>query len=250
MNKAKNSKFKTKSEVAIKLANVSKKYIIHHEKPTFAERLLNGKGEEFYALKNINLTINKGEKVGIIGANGSGKTTLLKLITGISSPSIGKVETWGKIVSLIDLEAGFHPDLTGIQNIYLSGTLLGMGKQQIDSKLNEIISYANIGKFIDAPLFTYSSGMKLRVGFSVAVHSDPDILILDENISVGDEDFKRISFNTVQQLVKMGKTLIFASHDLDFIRAYCNRAILLFKGKIMNDNLTSRVISNYHKVTS
>jgi len=152
------------TDIAIKLTNVSKKYIVRHEKPTLVEKLINGKKEEFWALKDINLEIKRGEKIGIIGPNGSGKTTLLKLITGISSPTSGTIERNGEIISLIDLEAGFHPDLTGIQNIYLNGMIIGMNKTEINSKLKKIIDYADIGRFIDVPLFTYSEGMKFRSG--------------------------------------------------------------------------------------
>lgn len=237
-----------RKDVAIKLTNVSKRYFVHHEKPTLAERLMNGRGEEFWALKDINLTIKKGESVGIVGANGSGKTTLLKLITGITSPTTGDVETNGKVVSLIDLEAGFHQDMTGIDNIFLNGTLLGMNSDEIKSKLKRIVDYADIGKFIDAPLFTYSSGMKLRVGFSVAIHSNPDILILDENVSVGDEKFRKISFATIQNFVKSKKMLLFASHDLDSINIYCRNVIHLDKGRIVQEGSPKKVIGKYKNI--
>ena len=179
------------SDIAIQLTNVSKKYEIHHEKPTLVEKFVKGRNETFWALQNINLTINKGERIGIIGPNGSGKTTLLKIIAGITTPSSGHVMTSGKVVSLIDLEAGFHPDLTGIQNIYLNGILIGLPKKIIDDRLSHIISFADIHQFIDAPMFTYSSGMALRLGFAVAVHANPDILILDESLTVGDKVFQQ-----------------------------------------------------------
>lgn len=234
-------------KIAIKLTNVSKKYYIHHDKPTLAERILNGKDEEFYALKSINLTIYKGERIGIIGANGSGKTTLLKIITGITASTTGKVKTKGKIVSLIDLEAGFHPDLTGIQNIYLNGTLLGLTNKKIEDKLDEIVDFAGIGKFIDAPLFTYSSGMVLRLGFAVAVNSDPDTLILDENISVGDANFKQKSFNKIRSLFENGKTIVIASHDLDFLEKNTDSIIWISDRKIRINGPTYVVIKEYKK---
>ena len=224
---------KSHDNTAIRLTSVSKRYTIHHEKPTLVEHLVNGRNEEFWALKDINLTINKGEKVGIIGPNGSGKTTLLKIIAGITTPTTGTLETHGKIVSLIDLEAGFHPDLTGIDNVYLNGMLLGMKKEEISRKLDEIISFADIGQFIDAPLFTYSSGMKLRLGFSVAIHADPDTLILDENISAGDADFQKKSSVKIQNFFKQGKTVIVVSHWLEFIKKNCQRILIMNKGEIV-----------------
>lgn len=223
---------KQSNNVAIKLSRVSKRYTIHHEKPTLVEHLIKGQNEEFWALKDINLDIKKGEKVGIIGPNGSGKTTLLKIISGITTPTTGMVKTYGKIVSLIDLEAGFHPDLTGIDNIYLNGMLLGMRKEEIRRKLQQIIDFADIGQFIDTPMFTYSAGMKLRLGFAVAVHADPDILILDEGVGVGDEEFVHKSQFMIQEFFLMQKTLLVVTHWLDFIRANCSRIVLLTAGNL------------------
>lgn len=240
---------KKQNDYAIKLTKVCKKYVVHHEKPTLAERILNGKNEEFYALKNISLTINKGERIGIIGSNGSGKTTLLKLITGVSTPTSGKVETKGRIVSLIDLEAGFHPDLTGIENIYLNGMLLGMQKREVDKKINEIIEFADIGNFIDAPIFTYSQGMKLRIGFSVAEAANPDILLLDENLVVGDHNFTMKVQDKIKEFFRKNKTVVFASHWLDFIKRNCNKSYLLQNGELIKSGNTLSVVSYYTKHT-
>lgn len=237
------------NKYAVILNHVTKEYIIHHEKPTLAERLLNGKAESFCALKNINLKIKKGERIGILGSNGSGKTTLLKIISGITYPTSGEVKTEGKLVSLIDLEAGFHPDLTGIQNIYLNGMIIGMNKNEISKKLNKIISFADVGSFINAPIFTYSEGMKLRLGFSVAINSDPDILAIDENLSVGDENFAKKSTASIFDMFKKGKTIIVASHNLDFIQKTCDNALLLKNGKIFLEGKPKNVISKYHSTT-
>jgi len=226
------SKINEKGSIAIRLKNVSKKYIIHHQKPTLVEKIINGKDEEFWALKNVNMEINKGEKVGIIGPNGSGKTTLLKIIAGITSQTSGKIITDGKIVSLIDLEAGFHPDLIGEQNIYLNGMVLGMSKLEIKDKISQIIDFADIGQFIDVPMFTYSEGMKLRLGFSVAVHADPDILILDESMNAWDIDFQKKAQKKIEEFFKMGKTILIVTHWLDFVRKNCNKVITLEKGRI------------------
>jgi len=234
------------SGIAIKLVGISKKYTIHHEKPTLVERLAKGKDEEFWALKDVNLTIKKGERVGIIGPNGSGKTTLLKIIAGITTPTSGKVETHGKIVSLIDLEAGFHPDLTGEHNIFLNGMLLGMSKYEITKKLDHIIRFADIKQFIDTPLFTYSNGMKLRLGFAIAVHADPDILILDEGLSVGDADFQKKSWQKIQEFFHKKKTVLMASHILEYIQKTCRRVLIVGKGTIAEDG-NQKLIGQYQR---
>ena len=234
-------------DIAIRLTNVSKKYTIHHEKPTLAENVLSRKkNEEFWALKDINLEIKKGERVGIIGSNGSGKTTLLEIIAGITTPTEGEVYTNGKLVSLIELEAGFHPELTGEENIYLNGLLVGMSKEEIRRKLKKIINFADIGQFIDAPFYTYSSGMALRLAFSIAIHADPDILLLDENISVGDDKFKKATVNKARGLFRIGKTIITVSHDLKFVRDNCDIIFWLNKGRIVKKGGLS-VISGYKR---
>jgi ABC-type polysaccharide/polyol phosphate transport system ATPase subunit len=234
-----------KNNTAVKLTNVNKRYVVHHEKPTLIERLIDGRDEQFPALKNITLTIKRKDRVGFIGPNGSGKTTLLKIITGITNPTSGRVEVNGKVISLIDLEAGFHPDLTGIQNIFLSGMVIGMTNAEIKEKMNEIIKFANIGKFIDAQLFTYSQGMKLRLGFAVAVYADPDILILDENISVGDQDFSKASYGKIQEFLKEDKTIIMASHNMNFLKRFCKRVVWIENGKIKMKGPTKKIISAY-----
>lgn len=223
------------NSIAIRLTSVSKRYTIHHEKPTLVEKLVNGKDEEFWALKDINLTIKKGERVGIIGPNGSGKTTLLKIIAGITTPTNGTVETHGKIVSLIDLESGFHPDLTGIQNIYLNGMLLGMSKQEIENKMNAIIAFADIGQFIDAPLFTYSTGMKLRLGLSIALYANPKNLVLDEGLGAGDEKFRKKVRHILETKYHGKNTIIVSTHNLEFITQQCSRIIIVKHGSITRD---------------
>lgn len=233
---------KTGRTIAIQLTRISKQYSIHHEKPTLVEKFVNAPNETFWALKNIDLTIKKGEKVGIIGPNGSGKTTLLKIIAGITAPTSGVVTTNGNIVSLIDLEAGFHPDLTGEQNIYLNGMILGMKRHEIDKNFDAIIQFADIKQFIDTPLFTYSEGMKLRLGFAVAVHANPDILILDEGLTVGDHDFQKKSQAKIQDFFRQGKTIVIASHWLDFLKKNCQRFIIMERGRIKNDGRTTYII--------
>ena len=225
----------TMSDFAVKLTRVCKKYRLRHEKPTLVENIFKKNyTNEFTALDNINLTIKKGERLGVIGPNGSGKTTLLKIITGITAATSGEVETQGRIVSLIDLEAGFHPELTGEENIFLNAMLLGMGKEETEKKFAKIVKFADIGQFIDAPLYTYSAGMKLRLGFSIAVHTNPDILILDEIMSVGDQAFREKSYKKIQDFFKLGKTIILASHNLEAIKKNCRRVLWLEEGKIKN----------------
>ncbi|MFH0750170.1 MAG: ABC transporter ATP-binding protein [Candidatus Gottesmanbacteria bacterium] len=232
------------NKIAIQLTNVSKKYEIHHEKPTLVEKFVKGRKEQFTAINNISLTIKKGEFVGIIGPNGSGKTTLLKIVAGITTPTKGCVQTKGRVISLIDLEAGFHPDLTGIQNIYLNGILLGMSKDQITREIPSIIDFADIHQFIDVPLFTYSSGMKLRLGFAIAVHSNPDVLVLDESIGVGDKKFQNTSLKKIHQFFHKGKTIIVASHWFTYIKQNCERVLVMEKGRIKNDGTIHSIGAN------
>jgi ABC-2 type transport system ATP-binding protein len=223
------------SKIAIQLIDVSKKYEIHHEKPTLAEKFVKGPNETFWALRDINLTIKNGERVGIIGPNGSGKTTILKIIAGITSPSSGEVITKGKIVSLIDLTAGFHPDLTGIQNIFLNGMLIGMSKNEISKHISSIIAFADIRQFIDVPMYTYSSGMALRLGFAVAVHANPDILILDEGISVGDKYFQQKVHRIIREYFHSNKTILTVTHQLEFLKDNCTRILTLNNRTIEHD---------------
>lgn len=233
------------NNIAIKLRNISKQYTIHHEKPTLVEKFYKGKDEKFWALRDINLTIKRGDRVGIIGPNGSGKTTLLKIITGITTPTAGTVKTYGKVVSLIDLEAGFHDDLTGEQNIYLNGMLIGMTQKETKSKLNDIIDFADIKQFIDTPLFTYSQGMKLRLGFAVTIYSQPDIIVLDENLSVGDQYFQIKALKTINNLVtNKGVTIIYVSHNTVTLKALCNKIIWINNGKIFRSG-NSTLLSIY-----
>lgn len=228
------SKFMKKT-ISIYLKNISKEYVLYHEKPTLIENIFKPREykEKFIALNNINLTIYKGEKVGLVGSNGSGKTTLLKLITGIANPTQGDIKTYGKIVSLIDIAAGFHGDMTGEENIFLNGMIIGMDRQEIQKKFADIIKFADIGKFIDAPLYTYSNGMKLRLGFSIAIHSNPDILILDEDITTGDNNFIIKSGKKLKELFKANKTIIVTTHWIEFLKKNCNRILWLDSGKII-----------------
>lgn len=237
--------------IVIQLTGVKKIYSLKLEKPTLVENLIRGrrKSQMYVALDKVDLTIKRGEKVGIVGANGSGKTTLLKIISGISTPNSGRVQTQGRIVSLIDLAAGFHPELTGVENIYQNAMLLGMNRSETTSKLDEIMDFAGIGEFVNAPLYTYSSGMLLRLGFSVAVAADPDILILDEGVAVGDENFQKKSRDRLHEFYKKGKTVIMVSHWLDILKQNCARIIWMDGGSIRLDG-GLEVINIYEKTNS
>jgi len=224
------------NNIAVDLKNVTKVYLLRHEKPTFVENVvLKKRTESFVAIDNLSLTIRKGERIGIIGDNGSGKTTLLKLISHVATPNKGEVSTDGRVISLIDLDAGFHPDLTGEENILLNGLVLGLDKREIKKNYKSIIRFAGVGKFIDSPLCTYSSGMRLRLGFSVAIHSNPDILVLDENISVGDEKFKKKINKKINELMESKKTIILVSHQKWYLEKFCSRYVVMEHGKIKAD---------------
>jgi len=235
-------------KTAIRFNKISKKFIVRHERQTLVEGVFKRKKQEdFWALKDIDFSVKVGESVGIIGPNGSGKTTLLELITGITYPTSGELKVRDRVVSIIGLEAGFHPDLTGEENIFINGLLSGMTKLEIESKKKKIIKFADIGGFIDSPLYTYSEGMKLRLGFSVAVHADPDILILDETLSMGDLDFRDKSFNKIMEFYKKNKTIIMVSHELEIIKVACERVILLKKGRVVEDGKTREVLKLVRK---
>jgi len=221
---------------AIAMKNVSKRYFLRNS--------INKK--EFFSLKDINLNIAKGEKVAILGDNGAGKTTLLKLMTGIANPTQGSIQHSGRIVSLIDITAGFHAEFSGRENIYLNAILLGMNIKTIKKLEQSIIAFSGIEKFIDQALYTYSSGMVLRLGFSIAISADPDIFILDEGIIVGDQDFQKKAYDKIEEIFDKGKTIIVCSHMLPLLRRLCNRFIWLEQGKIIMDG-GKEVILEYKK---
>lgn len=224
----------TTNNFAIKLENISKKYEIRHEKPTLSEQIIKRNNNSFIALDNVSLTIRKGERIGFIGRNGSGKTTLLKIIAGITSPTTGRLRANGNVVSLIGLDAGFHPELSGLNNIYLCGMLLGMKKKDVQSRLNDITQFADIGEFIDVPMHTYSEGMKLRLGFAIGLFANPDTLILDEGIDIGDQQFKEKIRRESDRLFR-NITLIVVSHNMYAVADLCHRIILMKHGKIAYD---------------
>ncbi len=203
--------------------------------------------EKFVALREISFDIKHGESVGIIGPNGSGKTTILRLIANITKPSRGTIQTHGRIAPLIELGAGFHPELTGRENIFLNGAILGMSKKTVKSKFDEIVSFAELEQFIDAPIKQYSAGMVMRLGFAVAIHSDFDTLLADEVLAVGDQRFQEKCRTMFEKIKTRNKTLILISHSIDLIRQFCNRGVLLESGIIIKDESADTVCNDYEK---
>lgn len=201
----------------------------------------------FWALKDINFEVKKGEVLGIIGKNGAGKSTLLKILSRISEPTDGKIEIYGRVASLLEVGTGFNPELTGRENVYLNGTILGMTKKEIDVKFDEIIGFSGIEKFIDTPVKRYSSGMKVRLAFAVAAHLEPEILIIDEVLAVGDAEFQNKCMGKMNELSKgEGRTVLFVSHNMAAVKDLCSSCILLSNGRIIKEGITTEIISYYH----
>ena len=238
--------------VAIEIKNVSKTFKLYLDKAnTLKEKLLflsRGKKEYRVVLKNINLEINKGETVVLIGSNGSGKSTLLKLMTKIYYPNKGTVKTHGKLTSLLELGAGFHPDFSGRENIYFNASIFGLSKQEIDNRLEEIIKFSELEEFIDNPVRTYSSGMYMRLAFSIAINVDADILLIDEILALGDQHFQDKCYKKLIELKNSEKTIVIVSHDLNSVRKICERAIWVYNGEIRMDGKCSKIIDEYLKV--
>lgn len=235
----------------IEIKNLTKQYILKSAKATsIKEFILKGiflqsQSTIINALDNISFNLKKGQTIGIIGGNGSGKSTLLKIIAGITEPTSGEVIVNGNIAQLLELGAGFHPELTGLENLYLNGTILGIPTSELDKKKDEIFRFAELEKFIHTPVKHYSSGMYVRLGFSIAINLDPDILLIDEVLSVGDEYFQIRSFEKIAEFKKMGKSIIFVTHNLDQAETICDEIIWLDKGKIAFRDYADKVVEAY-----
>ncbi len=245
----------------IEVKNLSKSYQIGKRKESYYSlrdeitnlvrkptQLLKGQKDEkedFWALKDINFSVEKGEVVGVIGRNGAGKTTLLKVLSRITPPTTGEAIIRGRINSLLEVGTGFHPELKGRENIYLNGAILGMTKKEIDSKFNEIVEFAEIGKFLDTPVKRYSSGMYVRLAFAVAAHLEPEILLIDEVLAVGDYKFQKKCLKKMSKVSREGRTVLFVSHNMTSVAKLCNRAILLESGKLVMEGPTSEVVERY-----
>ncbi|OQB25981.1 MAG: Teichoic acids export ATP-binding protein TagH [Chloroflexi bacterium ADurb.Bin180] len=237
---------------AIVLDHVSKKFTLHHDRPrSFQEAFLasvkreNHSAEEFWAMRDVSLTVHCGDTVGLIGPNGAGKSTVLKLVSRIIDPTSGQVTVDGRVGALLELGAGFHPDLTGRENIYLNGSILGLSRARIRQRLDEIIEFAELTRFVDVPVRHYSSGMYVRLGFSVAVHTDPEILLIDETLAVGDQNFQAKCMEKMGELRRRGVTVILVSHDLASVGDFCSHVGWMENGTLKRYDLAGPTISAY-----
>lgn len=221
---------------AVEITGLWKKFRVYHDRAySLKERLIfwhRSRADEFWALKNVDLTVPRGATVGLIGRNGSGKSTLLKIISRILYPTQGEVKVKGRISTLLELGAGFHPDFTGKENIFLNASILGLTRKEIKERLNDIIAFAELGDFIDNPVRTYSSGMYMRLGFAVAVHVNPDILLIDEVLAVGDLAFQEKCLNRIREVQKKGVTIVFVTHNPKQVEELCDSAVWLDKGEV------------------
>jgi lipopolysaccharide transport system ATP-binding protein len=254
------------SDTVIRVENLGKKYIIGHQKQERYTSLRdvitnklksigslinpqakneNSAFEEFWALKDVSFEIKQGDRVGIIGRNGAGKSTLLKVLSRITEPTTGSIKIKGRVASLLEVGTGFHPELTGRENIFLNGAILGMGKEEIKRKFDEIVAFAEVEKFLDTPVKRYSSGMYVRLAFAVAAHLEPEILIVDEVLAVGDAAFQKKCLGKMEDVGKEGRTVLFVSHNMATIQNLCQRAIWMNQGRLFNDDQTQIVISKY-----
>ncbi|WP_026628320.1 ABC transporter ATP-binding protein [Dyadobacter alkalitolerans] len=244
--------------------NISKKYIIDHQRkngspslrdivtekvdklfsrkqdnPDFAEK------EEFWALRDVNFSIDQGDRIGIVGHNGAGKSTLLKILSRITEPTTGQIKIDGRIASLLEVGTGFHPELTGRENIFLNGAILGMAKSEIRQSFDAIVDFAGVEKFLDTPVKRYSSGMYVRLGFAIAAHLNPEILIVDEVLAVGDTEFQKKCLGKMRDVSESGRTLLFVSHNLTAIQALCNKSFYFEKGMLIDQGETTHIVTNY-----
>lgn len=233
--------------VAVKLKNICKTYKVYSKQfLRLKDAFLGTKNYTTYnALSNISIEINKGDAVGVLGTNGAGKSTLLKIITGVLKPTEGEVSINGKISAILELNSGFDEEATGYENIYIKGLLLGFSKKDIDSKIDEIVNFADVGEHINQPVKTYSSGMKSRLGFAIAVNVNPDILIIDEALSVGDDVFRTKCLTKMSEFRKKGKTILFVSHSIFTIKSFCNKCMWLKKGELIDYGDMKDVVREY-----
>lgn len=239
-------------DYSIRVKNVSKVYRLYDKPMDRLREALNLTKKKYhknyYALNNVSFDIKKGETVGLLGINGAGKSTMLKIITGVLTPTSGSVEINGKISALLELGAGFNPDYTGMENIYINGTMMGYTRAEVESRIDDILSFADIGDFINQPVKTYSSGMFVRLAFAVAINIDPEILIVDEALSVGDVFFQAKCYKKIDEFKKMGKTILLVSHSLSSVNKYCDRVVLLNKGSKLAEGNSADMIDLYKKL--
>ncbi|MDZ7949477.1 ABC transporter ATP-binding protein [Nostoc sp. DedQUE09] len=256
------------ADTVVKVENLSKSYVLSHQQEGYRYKALrdviadrakslfskiqnpkskiqNSSCEEFWALKDVSFEIKQGDRIGIIGRNGAGKSTLLKILSRIVEPTKGSIEIQGRVASLLEVGTGFHPELTGRENIFLNGAILGMSKKEITRKFDEIVNFAEIEKFLDTPVKRYSSGMYVRLAFAVAAHLEPEILIVDEVLAVGDVQFQKKCLGKMQDVGKEGRTVIFVSHNMGTIQSLCSRCILLNSGLVIADDIPASIVQLY-----
>ncbi len=236
---------------AVRLDNVSKRFTLRPDKARSFQELVTGlwrrrrPAEEFWALKDISFDVEQGGAVGLIGPNGAGKSTILKLITGIIEPTSGRIEVNGRVAALLELGAGFHPDLTGRENTFLNGSILGLGRRQIKKRFDSIVEFSGIGRFVDVPIKHYSSGMQVRLGFSIATAVDPEILLIDEVLAVGDQAFQAKCLQRITDMRRQGTTFLFVSHNADTVRKVCNRVVRLEQGHLHSQGDAVGIVNDY-----
>ena len=242
------------SDWAVRVSDVSKRFRLYHERnQSLKSAILRGrtsKHEDFWALKDISFDVIEGQTHGLIGSNGSGKSTLLKCLAKIYWPTSGTIEYRGRMASLLEVGSGFHLELSGRENIYLNGSILGMSKKEIDSKFDEIVDFSGVERFLDQPVKNYSSGMYVRLGFSIAINVDPDILVVDEVLSVGDEEFQRKSFQKFLEFKKRGKTVILVTHTMPVVEDICDTVTWINDGVMMHTGPAAQVVKNYQSSLS
>jgi ABC-type polysaccharide/polyol phosphate transport system ATPase subunit len=238
--------------IDLKFDRVSKKYKLRANgdspKRWYARGFAKRSGQ-MWALRNVSFRVNEGEALGIVGHNGAGKTTILKILAGITTPTAGEITIRGRLAALVEVSSGFHPELTGSENVYLHGAMLGMRRSEIRRKLESIVEFSGVGRYIEVPVKRYSSGMYVRLGFAIAAHLDPDILLLDEVLAVGDAAFQAKCLERIAELRKHGRTIVFISHDLAAVHRLCDRALLLSHGCILSDGPARQVIDEYQQMT-
>ena len=238
----------------IEFAGVSKRFQLQEGRTLreFVHALLRGRAwsPPFHALRDVSFRVARGETMGIIGRNGSGKSTVLKLIAGVTAPSEGEIFVYGRVSPLIELGAGFHPDLTGRENVFLNASILGMSRKEVLARFDEIISFAELWEFVDTPVKRYSSGMYIRLGFSVAVHSHPEILLVDEVLAVGDAAFQEKCLAKMQEFRSQGVTIVLVSHSMELVEEFCERALLLNGGGVLADGAPTEVVKRYTDLIS
>jgi lipopolysaccharide transport system ATP-binding protein len=250
-------------DIAIYVENLGKRYYLNRRRNTFRETITQAFSqpfvarnkeahllpvEEFWALRNVSFEVKQGEVLGIVGRNGSGKSTLLRILSRVARPTEGHIRGWGRVGSLLEVGTGFHPELSGRENVYLNGSILGMSRTLVRQKFDEIVAFSGVEKFIDMPVKHYSSGMYVRLAFAVAAHLDTDILLLDEVLTVGDLEFSKKSTAKMNELAKSGRTVLFVSHSLDSVINICDRAIWLNYGKLLQMGSAADVVAAYRRV--